>query len=496
MTVSGNSLDWQQEGSGIAELFGEAENSAQPHPGDLRRGVIVAVSRDGIAIDLGAKQQGWVPQADLEKVAPGDREALQEGEEVLVYVTGASEPAGPVQLSLHLAQKEQDWLLAEELRRTDAAWDGRVNSYNKGGLVVSFGHIRGFVPASQVTGISRDMAGEERLSRLAQYVGQQLAFKVVDVDRRQRRLVLSERLGRAAQRTRQQEKVLAELRRGDTCHGRIRALTEYGAFLDLGGMVGLIHRTELAWFRVEHPCEVVHEGQEVDAYVLRVHRERGRLSLSLKRTYPDPWATVLERYQLDQLVEGRVIRRTGAGLFFFLDDGILGFVSATDASQSGYAPEELEIGQRVLARLVRIDGARRRLGVSLRRIRPEEHAEWRSRNPLPAPVVEEAVAAEAPAPLGPAAAEAAAPEELVEAEPAIAEATAPEGPLAVETAAPEELVEAEPAGPAIAEATAPEGPLAAETAAPEGQAEAEPAPPEGPAVEEPAAPEGPTTGEA
>lgn len=364
----------------MAELLRPTEDSGRPHPGDLRRGTILAVSPEGLTVDIRAQQQGWIPRADLEKVTPDERAALRQGQEVLVYVTGAPEAAGPVQLSLYLAQKEQDWLRAEDLRSQDACWEGRVNGYNKGGLVVPFGHIRGFVPASQVTGISRGLADEERLSRLSQFVGQQLSFKVVEVDRRQRRLVLSERLGRVAQRAHQQEHLLRELRRGDICHGRIRALTEYGAFLDLGGMVGLIHRTELAWFRVEHPCEIVQEGQEVDAYVLRVARDRGRLSLSLKRTYPDPWPTVMERYQLDQLVEGRIIRRTGAGLFLFLDDGNLGFISEGDVRQSGWAEEDLAIGRRVVARLVRIDGARRRLGLSLRRVRPEELAEWRGRS--------------------------------------------------------------------------------------------------------------------
>ena len=386
----------------MAELPREAEDTQLPRPGDLRRGVIATLSAQGITVDIGSPLPGLVPPADLDRIPQAEREALQAGQEVLVYVTEAQDAAGSVQLSLYLAKKEKDWLVAEELQQRDAYWEGRVGGYNKGGLVVPFGHIRGFVPASQVTGITRDLSGEEKLARLAQFVGQQLAFKVVDVDRRQRRLILSERLGRSAQRARQQEAVLTDLHKGNTIRGRVRALTEYGAFVDLGGMVGLIHRTELAWFRVEHPVEIVQEGQEVEAHVLRVNRERGRVSLSLKRTHPDPWATVMERYQLDQLVEGRVIRRTGAGIFVLLDDGVLGFISQSDLRLGSHSDDELAMGQRVLARLVRIDGARRRLGLSLRRVQDSEWEEWRGRTagqPAPSEAEEPALSAvEEPAP--------------------------------------------------------------------------------------------------
>jgi small subunit ribosomal protein S1 len=365
MGMEGKNRTGQLDEPSMAELFREAEDLSQPRPGDIRRGVIVARSPQGISVDLHLPSVGFVPREDLEKLPPAERDSLQEGQEVLVYVTDVEDTQGKVWLSLYLARREQDWLAAEELQRQDRFWEGRVSGYNKGGLVVPFGHIRGFVPVSQITDFPRNLPTEERLARLAALTGQQLAFKVLEVDRRQRRLILSERLGRLAQQAARQRELLANLHKGDTLHGRVRSLTEYGAFVDLGGVTGLIHRTELAWFRVEHPIEIVQEGQEVDVYVLRVSRDRNRISLSLKRTYPDPWPTVPERYQLNQMVEGRVIRRTGAGAFLLLDDGVLGFIPAMDLEQSGRA-EEVVVGQRLQARLVRIDGVRRRLGLSLR----------------------------------------------------------------------------------------------------------------------------------
>lgn len=350
----------------LADLFRE-EDAQALHAGDLRRGIITAVSPEGVAVNIRGNQ-GLVPAEDVARLPDDERAALRPGQEVLVYVTAVEDDAGTVGLSLYLATKEKDWLAAEELLQNNRYWEGRVSGYNKGGLLVPFGHIRGFVPSSQITGFPRTLDGEEKLARLAEFVGQELAFKVVEVDRRKRRLVLSERLGRRAQQAVRRRQALSELRKGTLCRGRVRSMTEYGAFVDLDGMDGLIHRTELAWFRVEHPSEIVQEGQEVEALVLRVNRERGRVSLSLKRARPDPWNTVTERYQLGQMVEGRIIRRTGAGLFLLLDDGVLGFISAAALRQSGRPEEDLAIGQRLSARLVRIDGARRRLGLTLPRM--------------------------------------------------------------------------------------------------------------------------------
>ncbi len=362
----------------MADLFRETKALQQPQPGDIRWGVLLSIAEKGATVDVDAFE-GSVSPADLAKIPRGERESLQEGQEVLVYVVGGEDATGKYHLSLNLARKEQDWLEAEELLRQKGYWEGRISGYNKGGLVVPFGHIRGFVPASQITGFPRTLRGEDKLSRLAQYVGQELAFQVIEVDRRQRRLVLSERLGRSARQAARQQQVFDHLHKGAICRGRVRAMTEYGAFVDVGGAVGLVHRTEMAWFRVEHPCEIVHEGQEVDVVVLRVSRDRGRISFSLKRTYPDPWPGVTERYQLGQVVEGRVIRRTGAGLSLMADDGILGFVSEGDLRQSGRPDEEFALGQRIVTKLVRIDGARRRLGLSVRRVRDAEWAQWQQR---------------------------------------------------------------------------------------------------------------------
>ncbi|MGC8873893.1 MAG: 30S ribosomal protein S1 [Chloroflexia bacterium] len=378
----------EQASPSMADLFRAPDDLAYPHLGDIRPGVIRDITPEGLRVELAPGLYGQVPEEDLSRLPDEDRAALQVGQQVLVYVTDVDDTTGGVELSLYLGEKERDWLRAEELMQQGQFWEGEVSGYNKGGLVVYFGHIRGFVPASQITGLRRNLSAEEKVSRLAEMVGTTLPLKVVEVDRRRRRLIFSEEQGRIARRVWEQAQALARLQRGQICRGRVRALTEYGAFVDLNGVVGLIHRSELAWFPVEHPCEIVQEGQEVDVYVLRVNRNRGRVSLSLKRTFPDPWPGVMERYELGQLVEGRIIRRTGAGAFVLLDDGLHGLIPASDLQQANWPEEELAVGRRILARLVRIDGPRRRLGLSLRRVRPAELAAWRKR--------QEPVAAEQP----------------------------------------------------------------------------------------------------
>ena len=372
-------LGRHQNEPAMADLFQPVEELEQPRPGDVRRGVITAVTAGGLEVALQSQAVGLVPEGDLSRLSPDERKTYQVGQEVSVYVTGSEDTTGAVQLSLYLGEKEQDWLKAETLYRQDLFWEGEASGYNKGGLVVLFGHIRGFVPASQISGLSRRASGEERAAHLARMVGQRVALKVVEVDRRRRRLIFSEQRGRTAQKACLQQQTMAKFHRGETHRGRVRALTDYGAFVDLDGVVGLIHRTEMAWLPVEHPCEIVQVGQEVDVYVLRVNRGKGRVSLSLKRTYADPWSTVLERYQLEQLVEGRVIRRTGGAVFVLLDDGVHGLISVSDLQRAGRPEEEVAVGRRILARLVRIDGPRRRLGLSLRHVRPAEWEEWHKR---------------------------------------------------------------------------------------------------------------------
>jgi small subunit ribosomal protein S1 len=260
-------------------------------------------------------------------------------------------------------------------------WEGQVVGYNKGGVVVPVGEIRGFVPASQVPGFPRGLNQEERLERLATLVGENLMLKVIEINRRKRRLILSASAAQRQWRKQHRERLLKELREGEVRRGRVSSLCSFGAFVDLGGADGLVHLSELSWRRVRHPKEVVSVGDELEVYVLRLDTERKRIGLSLKRLQPEPWALVEDRYELGQLIEGVVTNVVDFGAFAEIEEGIEGLIhisELTDGSIS-HAREVVKKGDLLLLRIIRIDARRKRLGLSLKRVLESEWAEWAAR---------------------------------------------------------------------------------------------------------------------
>jgi small subunit ribosomal protein S1 len=284
-------------------------------------------------------------------------------------------------VSLYLARQEKAWQRAQEMADSGHVWEGQVIGYNKGGLVVPVGEIRGFVPASQVPGFPRGLNQEERLERLATLVGENLMLKVIEINRRKRRLILSASAAQRQWRKQHRERLLSELREGEVRSGRVSSLCSFGAFVDLGGADGLIHLSELSWRRVRHPKEAVSVGDEVEVYVLRLDAERKRIGLSLKRLQPEPWALVEERYELGQLIEGVVTNVVDFGAFAEIEEGIEGLIhisELTDGSIS-HAREVVKRGDLLLLRIIRIDARRKRLGLSLKRVLESEWAEWAAR---------------------------------------------------------------------------------------------------------------------
>jgi small subunit ribosomal protein S1 len=259
---------------------------------------------------------------------------------------------------------------------------GNRIGHNRGGLVVPFGKVRGFVPASQIDRFPRRLEPEEKRRRLAALVGQRLALKVIEVDRRRRRLILSERAGRRAWRRKQRQRLLNELCEGDVLRGTVSTLCNFGAFVDLGGADGLAHISELSWGRIRHPREVVRVGDEVDVYVLRLDHERNRIALSLKRLQPDPWTLVDEKYEVGQLVEGVVTKVVRFGAFVEIEPGLEGLLHVSElADIAPRNPRDLvKEGDRLLVRIIRIQSWRRRMGLSLREVSEAEWEDWVARS--------------------------------------------------------------------------------------------------------------------
>lgn len=265
-------------------------------------------------------------------------------------------------------QSRADWQAIEQIYRADQVVTLPVIGYNRGGLLVEWRSLRGFVPASQLIDFPAVNDGAARRHELAQRVGQSLRLRVIELDYEQNRLILSERAAQAQAGAR--ANILDTLQRGDICQGQVTNLCDFGAFVDLGGIEGLIHISELSWGRVGHPRDILSRGETVKVYVMDVQREQGRVALSLKRLQPDPWATVAQRYHVGQIVEGVITNVVDFGAFARVEEGLEGLIHVSELAEGNFLHPRNVVreGERVRARVLNIDGASRRLGLSLRRL--------------------------------------------------------------------------------------------------------------------------------
>jgi len=289
----------------------------RPKRREIREATVLAVQEDRVLVDLGAKRDGRVPGADLERLDDEIRDSLQVGAQVPVYVLDPADDRDEIIVSIHKGLAQQDWLRAQELVESDECCECTVKTGNRGGVAVTFGRLRGFVLNSHLTSVPRGVRGERLRQAKSDLVGKALTLAVIKADQRSQRLVLSERKARRAQR----QRFLDELTEGDVRTGTVRSLANFGAFVDLGGIDGLIHISELTWKRVRHPSEVLSVGDQVDVYVLRVERERERIGLSRKRLLPDPWLTLTDNLNLGDVILGKVTNVVDFGAFVELDDG-------------------------------------------------------------------------------------------------------------------------------------------------------------------------------
>jgi small subunit ribosomal protein S1 len=349
--------------------------------GEIRDGVIVSISPTEILVDVGAKSEGFVRGRELERLGKEGLDTMKVGDSVVVYVVRPEDKEGNIVLSLTRAQQERDWREAERLLETGEILETSIIGYNRGGVICRLGKVRGFIPASQL--VSRPEATTESHDeeRWAGLVGKQVWLKVIELDRRRNRLILSERLAMRERRRDMKDMLLSELKKGDVRKGRVSSVAKFGAFVDLGGADGLIHLSELSWARVNHPSEVVQVGEEVEVYVLNVDRERKRIGLSLRRLEPEPWSVVHDRYAVGQIVEGVITKLASFGAFARIDGTIEGLIHISELANHRvtHPKEVVKEGDELSLRIIRIDPARRRMGLSLKRVAEEEYAEvdWR-----------------------------------------------------------------------------------------------------------------------
>ena len=261
---------------------------------------------------------------------------------------------------------EEDWLEIQEIANQDNVIELNVTGYNRGGLLVEWRSLRGFVPASQLINFPSTANISVRRNALIDRIGTSLKLRIIELSSDKNRLILSERAALAAPGER--DEILQGLDPGETVEGIVTNLCDFGAFIDLGGLEGLIHISELSWGRVGHPSSILQRGQNIKAYVIDVDHGAGRIALSLKRLRPDPWKTVNERYQLGQTVEGIITNVVDFGAFACIEDGLEGLIHVSELAEGHFLHPRNVVseGQTVQARILSINGDQRRLGLSLR----------------------------------------------------------------------------------------------------------------------------------
>lgn len=345
--------------------------------GDTVSGTILSVDNQGLIVDVNWKRDGLVLRRDLERMGV-EPDHFNVGDEVEVTILRMEDDDGNLILSVSQALQGEDWKRAEQLLENDEIWQGSVAEANRGGLIVPFGNLRGFVPASHVGDIPRGLGEEERKDYLYRLVGQTINLKVIEVNRKRRRLVFSQRDAQREKREARKELLLDELREGEVRRGVVSGLRDFGAFIDLGGADGLIHISELAWHRVKHPREILNVGDEVEVYVLRLDADGKRIGLSLKRLQENPWDMVERMYHIGQLVEGVVSRVADFGAFVSLEPGIEALLHVSQIADPPPADPTVMLyeGQKLWMRVISIEADKQRLGLSLKEVTEEESARW------------------------------------------------------------------------------------------------------------------------
>ncbi len=372
----------QEEHPMEALLQAEAYELKTPKRGEIKTGTIARVTDSDILVDIGAKSEGVIPSRELEQLSEEQREEMVVGKEVDVYIVRTAGRDGSMLLSISRASEESDWKDVEELQESREIYEGTISGYNKGGLIVKFGHLRGFIPASQVS-ISRRRRseGETPDQRWGEMVGEPIVAKVIEVDRRRNRLILSERAASRESRDALKERLITELEPGEERTGTVISLADFGVFVDIGGADGLVHISELSWKRVAHPKEIVKVGEEVQVKILGVDPDRKRISLSMRELESNPWNEIMEGFQEGQLVEGTITKLTKFGAFASLAGAeefeIEGLIHISELSDQRveHPREVVQEGQILTLRLIKIDGERKRLGLSLKKVASPEYAE-------------------------------------------------------------------------------------------------------------------------
>jgi len=352
----------------MADLLDEYMPSRSLRRGDIIDGRVMRHDHDGLLVNIGHKSEGVVLSKEMRTLSEEDVADLTVGEEVIAYVLNPEGHDGSAVLSIDRARGEQGWRVLEKAMEVEETVTGKIVGSNRGGAVVESEGVQGFIPLSQLVGKARELyvpGGEDPKEG---FIGMDIEFKVIELNRRRNRAIFSERSALQSWKLTQKKRLVQELNEGDVVKGRVTGISSFGAFVDLGGADGLIHISELSWEPVKSPEDVVSIGDELDVHVLRVDRDNLKIALSLRRLGPEPWETIEEKYAVGQTVTGTVTKLANFGAFARIEGGIEGLIHISELSPQmiKHPREVVTEGDEFELRILRIEPERRRLGLSLK----------------------------------------------------------------------------------------------------------------------------------
>ncbi len=370
--VSGTS---DQPADTMAALLEQSEDHRTPQRGEIVEGTVMGWDREGMLVDIGAKSEGMVPRNELQSLGPDAESKYSGGDIVFVLVVQTESADGQIVLSVDRARGEHGWHTLQERFDSGEIFEATVSGHNKGGLLVNVDGVNAFVPMSQVVGFRPERGQEDTpgAPSLADAVGRSLRLKVIEINRRRNRVILSERAALQEWRMEQKERLIQELREGDIRRGKITSVRSFGVFVDLGGADGLAHLSELSWERDKSPMDLFHVGDEVNVYITKIDPENKKIALSLRRAQPEQWDGIVDKYKEGQVVVGRITKLVTFGAFARIEGPVEGLVHVSELvdRRIAHPKDVVREGDLLPLKVVRIERDRQRLGLSLKRARDE-----------------------------------------------------------------------------------------------------------------------------
>ena len=354
----------------MADLLEEFLPSKILRRGEIIDGRVMSRKPEGMLVDIGYKSEGFVPTKEMRSLPPEVLEELKVGDEIIAYVVNPEGNEGSSILSVDRARGEQGWRILEKAMDNNETCNGVITGANRGGAVVESEGVQGFVPLSQLIGPARELYVPGGEPPKEGFIGMTVDFKIIELNRRRNRAIFSERAALQAWKQVQKSRLVEELTEGEIRKGRVAGISNFGAFVDLGGADGLIHISELSWEPVKSPDEIVTVGEEIDVFVLRVDRENLKIALSLRRLQPEPWDEIESKFSIGQTVTGTVTKLANFGAFARIDRGIEGIIHISELSQQviKHPKDVVNEGDELELKIIRIEPERRRLGLSLKQI--------------------------------------------------------------------------------------------------------------------------------